>query len=73
MIRIDGEWMHPSAFTISVDGKEKTVDMPYKGNGYQFEIQAVVEALQRGETESKLMPLDETLEIMRTLDQLRAS
>lgn len=73
MIRIHGEWMHPSSFTISVDGQDETVDMPYQGNGYQFEIQAVVEAVQKGETESKLMLLDETLEIMRTLDQLRAS
>jgi predicted dehydrogenase len=72
-IRIHGEWYHPSSFTISVDGQDETIDRSYQGNGYQFEIQAVVEALQRGETESKLMPLDETREIMHTLDTLRNS
>jgi predicted dehydrogenase len=72
-IRMQGEWFHPSAFTVVADGREDTVERPYAGNGYQFEIQAATEAIQRGDTESPFMPLDETLQIMRTLDRLRAS
>jgi predicted dehydrogenase len=43
----------------------------FNGNGYQFEIAEVTQCLQRGETESKIMPLDESLDIMQTMDSFR--
>jgi predicted dehydrogenase len=45
---------------------------PYEGNGYQFEAAEVMACLRAGKLESDLMPLDETLSIMQTLDALRA-
>lgn len=39
---------------------------------FKFEIEEAVRCLQRGELESRIMPLDETLAIMRTLDAIRA-
>ena len=44
---------------------------PYEGNGYTHEAVAVGEALATGARECAEVPLDETLEIARTLDQLR--
>ena len=40
--------------------------------GFEYEIREVHRCLSKGLTESPLMPLTETLEIMRTMDALRA-
>ncbi len=49
------------------------ISQPFPGNGYQFEIEEVTQCLQQGETESSIMPLDDTLAIMETMDEMRAS
>jgi predicted dehydrogenase len=41
-------------------------------NGFEHEIREVHRCLRDGLTESSIMPLDETLETMRTMDTLRA-
>lgn len=40
---------------------------------YRFQAMEVHDLLRAGKTESAIMPLDETLSVMRTLDALRAS
>ena len=49
------------------------IEAPFPGNGYQFEIEEVTRCLQRGEKESSIMPLDDTLAIMETMDEMRSS
>ena len=44
----------------------------FAGNGYQFEIQHASDCLREGLIESPIMPLDDSLEVMRVLDILRA-
>lgn len=44
-----------------------------QANGYQFEIRAVNECLRQGKLESVMMPLDESLLILRQMDAMRAS
>jgi hypothetical protein len=46
--------------------------MPFAGNGYQYEAAEVMACLRAGKLESDLMPLDETLSLMETMDALRA-
>jgi dihydrodiol dehydrogenase / D-xylose 1-dehydrogenase (NADP) len=41
------------------------------GNGYNYQIEEVNRCLREGKTESTIMALDETLSIMRTLDDIR--
>jgi len=53
-------------------GRSGSLYVPYTGNGYCHEAAEVGRCLAAGLTESSLMPLDETLEIMRTLDLIRA-
>ncbi len=71
-------YLHPPIFcpaklTLSIyDGEETEFDLPFTANGYQFEIMEVNRCLQNGLKESNLMPLDESLEIMRTMDEIRA-
>jgi predicted dehydrogenase len=72
-IRIHPWWIRPDAITLSVAGQEDTrLEMPFAGNGYQFEAAEVMACLRAGKLESDLMPLDETLSIMETMDTIRA-
>lgn len=50
----------------------ETVQRPLLGNGYPHEVLEVNDCLRAGKQESELMPLDESLAIMKTLDALRA-
>ena len=62
----------PSRITLSLfDAGETELTLPIESNGYQFEIMEVNRCLREGKTESAVMPLDETLEIMRMMDQIR--
>lgn len=45
---------------------------PLHGNGYNYEADEVARCMREGRLESAIMPLDETLVIMETLDQLRS-
>ena len=72
-IKINSPWWKPTALTLLVDGADPAViELPYEGNGYNYEAAEVGRCLRAGKLESDQMPLDETLAIMRTLDQIRA-
>jgi dihydrodiol dehydrogenase / D-xylose 1-dehydrogenase (NADP) len=54
------------------DGKTIEKDFPYPdGQGFEYEIREVVDCMRQGKLESEVMPLDETLAIMRTMDAIR--
>lgn len=62
----------PRALTLSVKGQpEERIDLAFPGSGYQFELVEAAECILQGRTESAIMPLDETLAIMRTMDVIR--
>ncbi|MEM7133397.1 MAG: Gfo/Idh/MocA family oxidoreductase [Chloroflexota bacterium] len=47
-------------------------DFPFPdGQGFEYEIQEVVDCLNQGKLESDIMPLNETLSIMQTMDAIR--
>jgi predicted dehydrogenase len=72
-IRIHRPWWHADSITISRGGRdEETITLPNLGNGYPHEAVEVMECLRGGKLESRVMPLDETLHIMQTLDAIRA-
>ena len=62
----------PGKLTISIDGKDEIIELPFTANGYQFEAMEVGRCLREGKTESNIMPLDETLQIMQTMDNIRS-
>lgn len=68
-------FFHPDRFTLHRDGRdpeEFTAD-PADGprNSLKHEAAEVMRALRAGATESSLIPLDNTLAVMRTLDTIR--
>ena len=62
----------PSKITLSLfDAEETEIALPFASNGYQYEAMEVNRCLREGKIESKVMPLDETLAIMRMMDKIR--
>jgi len=62
----------PERFTIQRgDGEPVTHSLARYGHGYTYEATEVARCLRAGLTESPLMPLTETLSVMRTLDAAR--
>ncbi len=72
-LEIDGWFYTPGGLrVVSRDEQElERFDPPQEGRGMQFEAAEVGRCLAAGLCESPLMPLDETLSIMATMDEIR--
>ena len=58
---------------IGLQGKDdEVVDVPFVGNGYNYQAEAVGRCLAAEQLECPVMPLEESLSIMRTMDDIRA-
>ena len=64
--------LFPDARSYEVVDFDRTeiVRKPHE-NGFTFQIEHSIDRIGTGQTESDVMPLDESLEIMRTMDALR--
>jgi len=63
----------PPALTVSIYGEpDEVLELPFAGNGYQFQAIEAANCMLAGQIESPVMPLDETLSIMQTMDAARA-
>jgi predicted dehydrogenase len=72
-VRIHAPWWRPKSMTISRPGAEdETVEAPVSGNGFNYEAAEVMRCLAAGKTESDVMPLSETISVMRTMDGIRS-
>ena len=72
-IEIDPTFYRPTSFSIvSRDGERERVEIPVEGNGLRFQAAEVGRCLSEGLTESPLLPLDETVSILGTMDEIRA-
>lgn len=71
-IRLCRQFWEPDALgTAMGDQPEERLEFPIGGGGLRFEAAEVMRCLRAGEIESLVMPLAETLSIMRTLDEIR--
>ena len=66
-IRIPNFW-HADRYLL---GKEERV-FQHPGNGYHYEAAEVARCVRAGQLESELLPLDETVQVLETMDSLRA-
>ena len=73
-IVVHDPWYKPTRMTVFATGKEpEEISMPLGGyNGYEFEAMEVMNCIRAGKLESDVIPLEESLSIMRTLDEVRA-
>jgi predicted dehydrogenase len=68
-IEIDPRWYAPTSFTlVPRDGEPTRWSEPHTGNGLRHEAEEVARCLAAGQTESAVMPLDETIAIAATMD-----
>ena len=58
--------------TLTVDEHVEEIQLNINGNGYSYEAIEVGRCLNKGLLESSIMPLDETVAIMKILDDARA-
>lgn len=66
------DFWHATSATLSVSGKEpEKFEMPFEGNGYNYEAVEVMKCLREDKLESDVMPLDESLSIMKIIDKVR--
>jgi predicted dehydrogenase len=71
-IRLHRLMHRPERMTITSQGEaEKVIHMPVDGFGYGYEAEEVMQCIRTGKTESAIMPLNETLTIIKTMDALR--
>jgi predicted dehydrogenase len=72
-IQIHPAWWCPSRFTLTRSGREpEQFEMPMEGSGFNYQIAEVGRCLREGLRESPIMTHAETLDVMRTMDTLRA-
>jgi len=73
-IEIDAVWYHPTSFrVIDSDGTViDTYESDVAGHGMQFQAQEAERLLASGKTSSPLLPPQESVAIMQTLDEVRS-
>ena len=72
-IEIEGDFYTPSPFTLITRTGERTFyDEPHEGRGLWHQADEVARCLREGLLESPLMPLDESVSIMQTMDAVLA-
>jgi predicted dehydrogenase len=73
MIELDGDFYAPTAVTLVPRQAEPTrVVSTHEGRGLRHQADEVARRLAAGALESPLMPLDETISIMDTMDRVLA-
>jgi dihydrodiol dehydrogenase / D-xylose 1-dehydrogenase (NADP) len=66
------DWWHGRRLTLTLNGKpEEVMELPFEGNGYNYEAAEVAACLRAGKLESEIMTLDDSLAIIQTLDTMR--
>jgi predicted dehydrogenase len=63
-------FFHPQEFTLWRGEEAEEIRLPFEGRGYQFEAAEVHRCLREGLTESPLVPVAETLDILRVLAEI---
>ncbi|WP_019634648.1 Gfo/Idh/MocA family protein [Actinomadura atramentaria] len=73
-IEVAAPFYRPTELTLVRRGAEpETFTAPLTGHGYTHQAEEVARRLRAGETESPLMPLDESVAILRVIEQIRAA
>ena len=72
-IEIDGDFYAPTSFSlITRAGEVQRFEFVTEGRGLHYQVNEVARCLRAGLTESLVMPLDETVAIMETMDRVLA-
>lgn len=71
-IQLKQQWFRPTGIIVSKPGeKTEELNFPAQANGYEYEAEEVMRCLELGFTESPLLGLDFSLQLMKLLDSIR--
>ncbi|MDO9395858.1 MAG: Gfo/Idh/MocA family oxidoreductase [Herbiconiux sp.] len=73
-VEIDGSWYGATTFSV-IDPQKQVIeryDRPVLSRGMQYQALELERMLRAGEVESPLLPLSESVAIMRVLDEVRS-
>jgi predicted dehydrogenase len=73
-IEIDAAWYTPTSFRVynsANDVIESYQTPPFTGRGMQFQAREMEDLVRRGQLSSDVLPADETISVMGTLDRIR--
>jgi predicted dehydrogenase len=72
-IEIEGDFYTPTTITLLPrDGEPTRIESTHQGRGLRHQADEVARRLAAGDLESPLMPLDESIAIMETMDAVQA-
>ncbi|MDY7095865.1 MAG: Gfo/Idh/MocA family oxidoreductase [Acidobacteriota bacterium] len=72
MIRLDEPFYCSPGATLALPGQDEVrVSIPVEGNGLHYQAAAMMETLDRGEVENGIMPHEESIAVLRVMDELR--
>ncbi|MBL4931974.1 Gfo/Idh/MocA family protein [Clostridium paridis] len=58
--------------TLTVNGNEEKIYMPFDINGFEYQINEVVDCINKGKLQSEIMSWQDSIEIMRIMDEVKA-
>ncbi len=71
-IHLHTRWHEPTSMTLLLPGERpQHFAFEFHGKGYTYEAEHVMQCLQNDKTESDLLPLDFSLDLMELLDNIR--
>ncbi len=71
-IKVHDVFAVPTKASLFINKKEvDVIEEPIIGNALNYEAEEVMRCMKEGLTESPLMPLDESIEIMEIMDSIR--
>lgn len=65
-------WHEAQGYSLDIDGVEERFALPTKGKGYSHEIEEVHDCLRNGRLESKKWSLQNSLNLVNLLDEVRS-
>lgn len=72
-IEVNQQFFFTDRFTLHRNGEQpREYIIPNIGNGYNYEATELMNCVRAGKLESETMPLSESLELMKTMDAIRA-
>lgn len=65
------KWHEAQGYTLEIDGVEEQFDLPTTGKGYSHEIEEVHDCLKNGKLQSEKWSLQNSLDLVNLLDEVR--
>ena len=66
------EFKNPERVTLCVDGEApRVIERPFEVNGYEYEIREAERCVREGKLQSELMTWEQTVSVMRIMDEVR--